>query len=396
MLVRAVVFTVTCIGAFGSDAMAERPRERERSPLERLRDRDAPLRWRRSRREFLPQELQVKPLEEVLDGEPLDSEIPIPAGWKSVGSESEEVVEVTADADAESSVSSPQLETPGAEASPPSNPASNARPYPVAESALTVPRSIVENATTGASPTIQEVKESDVIVEREDSLLTPVPDPYLDEVPIPPNSLIESDTPRIAESFPLLNDDETGQTLMLPALPAEDGIKVASVPKDGKTVGGSIVDGDNLDVFRSIKEIEPYFDYSPIQKSGDQTQQRYPKVEELPPEGSTDRMFADMFYHWHASNLHHNPLYFEDVSLERYGHAYPPLVQPFVSVGKAGLQLAGLPYQMALSPVHNEEYVLGYYRPGDPAPHLRYRIPYNKKAAITASAAYTGLIFLFP
>ena len=36
---------------------------------------------------------------------------------------------------------------------------------------------------------------------------------------------------------------------------------------------------------------------------------------------------------WKASNLCHNPLYFEDVNLERYGHTRGPLLEPLVPVG---------------------------------------------------------------
>lgn len=386
------------MGAFGSDAMAERPRERDRSPLEKLRDRDAPLRWRRSRREFLPQELQVKPLEEVLNGEPLESEIPIPSGWTPVdendATTSEDIVESVSDA--ESTVSAPKLVTP--------EPGPAARPFPMEDVVESVPQSIVESVVKNATISNQKpieptfvAEETAVADQSENPSLTPIPNPYLDIVPMPAHSLIESEEPRITESFPVEAQRQPGKSLLLPGLPAEDGVQVAQVPKPGVTLG---MKEEAIDVFRPITQIEPFFDYSPTSSSkktmANAKEPRFPEVVNLPEQGTTDRMYADMHYHWHASNLHHNPLYFEDVSLERYGHAYPPAIQPFVSVGKAGLQLVGMPYQLALNPVWNEEYVLGYYRPGDPAPHLRYRVPFNKKAAFTATAAYTGLMFLFP
>ncbi|MDB4731193.1 hypothetical protein OAF74_00010 [bacterium] len=155
-----------------------------------------------------------------------------------------------------------------------------------------------------------------------------------------------------------------------------------------------------LPLLRSISDIEPYHDYVPVKNRKNTSQMikpinaEGPKYLPLPANGSLEAHNAPTYYHWMASNLTHDPLYFEDVSLERYGHTYP--LQPFVSISKFGLQVIGLPYQMALNPVDCEQYALGYYRPGDCAPFLRYRIPYNKTAATTAAGVYTGLIFLIP
>lgn len=99
---------------------------------------------------------------------------------------------------------------------------------------------------------------------------------------------------------------------------------------------------------------------------------------------------------WEASNLFHNPLYFEDAQLERYGHTYHHCVQPFVSVGKFGAQLLGLPYQMSIDPMWRKRYVLGWYRPGDCVPHLHYQVPLNAKAAAVQGGVTTGLFFLIP
>ncbi len=154
-------------------------------------------------------------------------------------------------------------------------------------------------------------------------------------------------------------------------------------------------------VLRDISEIQPFYDYRPAKAIGEQAgfssgqERTEPTYLNLPHSGELERNFPPTYYHWMASNLTHDPLYFEDVSLERYGHTYP-YAQPFVSVSKFGLQVVGLPYQMALNPVNSEQYALGNYRPGDCPPHLRYRIPFNKKAAATAAGFYTGLIFLIP
>jgi hypothetical protein len=99
---------------------------------------------------------------------------------------------------------------------------------------------------------------------------------------------------------------------------------------------------------------------------------------------------------WAPSNMWYYPLYFEDPALERYGHSYHPLVQPFASTGRFATQLAGLPYQMALHPVCSKEYPLGYYRPGEPAPKKFYQIPFNEEATLLEVATIAGLILIIP
>ena len=160
---------------------------------------------------------------------------------------------------------------------------------------------------------------------------------------------------------------------------------------------------------RPISEIEPFRDYSPDGKDacqilcprpGDCEEDGdfiCPPPYDFAPEGSTERLFPHLDYYWVASDLYHNPLYFEDPTLERYGHVHcHELLQPLDSMGRFGIRLLGLPYQMALDPVCRRSYALGWYRPGEPAPKLYYQIPWNAKAAATATGVYTGLIFLIP
>lgn len=99
---------------------------------------------------------------------------------------------------------------------------------------------------------------------------------------------------------------------------------------------------------------------------------------------------------WAPSNFWHYPLYFEDPALERYGHTYHPIVQPFASTGRFATQLVGLPYQMALHPVCEKQYALGYYRPGEYAPKKMYQIPFNEEATLVQAAAIAGLILVIP
>lgn len=168
-------------------------------------------------------------------------------------------------------------------------------------------------------------------------------------------------------------------------------------------------DAPTRGVLRPITEINPFFDYDP--DGGDPCEHLCPvptaicetedvlcpAVEPLPVSKPAERYFAHMHYFWAASDVYYNPLYFEDPALERYGHVHiHDAVQPFVSVARFGGQLIGLPYQMALAPVHDRVYPLGYYRPGDPAPKLIYQPPLNARAATTAAGVYTGFFLLVP
>ena len=155
----------------------------------------------------------------------------------------------------------------------------------------------------------------------------------------------------------------------------------------------------DLPELRPLQEIRPYYDYFPIGSelyAAGGTGSKEPPEKLLPQEGSLDRVFGGTNFMWTASNLYHNPLYFEDPELERYGHDHG-FLQPAASIAKFGVQLVGLPYQMALDPPCSREYVLGWYRPNEVCtPKKKSRIPFNAKAAATAAGAYTGLIFIFP
>jgi hypothetical protein len=107
------------------------------------------------------------------------------------------------------------------------------------------------------------------------------------------------------------------------------------------------------------------------------------------------RPFAEICYCWEASNTFHYPIYFEDVSLERYGHSRHFLIQPFFSASYAAVQFVGLPYQMTIDQVRKKRYTLGWYRPGTYVPHRYHQVPWNTQAALTELGVVTGAYFLF-
>lgn len=109
-----------------------------------------------------------------------------------------------------------------------------------------------------------------------------------------------------------------------------------------------------------------------------------------------DHKLAARQFEWRSSGLFHRPLYFEDVMLERHGHARHPLVQPWASGTRFFLTFPILAYKMQLDPVHKEISALGHYRPGSPAPHVLQRPRFRWDAAVVEAGVMTGLIFLVP
>ena len=103
-----------------------------------------------------------------------------------------------------------------------------------------------------------------------------------------------------------------------------------------------------------------------------------------------------MTYSWVAPGLSHNPLYTEDVALERYGWSYRPVVQPFVSGVHFLADVALLPYQAGLDCPSDVQCNLGYRRPGNCAPQVKKHLPWSWKGAALQGGAVVGVSALFP
>jgi hypothetical protein len=176
------------------------------------------------------------------------------------------------------------------------------------------------------------------------------------------------------------------------SVPMNDAVGVDSVESAYQKVDA---DPRNL---KSIRDIQPFHDYQPGTHIEQDLDPEFvaPAEVELGEVSDGARNYEAILYQWQASNLHHTPLYFQDPGLERYGHVHHELVQPFVSVGKFGLQLIGLPYQMTIDPVCKKQYALGWYSPGECAPKQTHQIPWNSTAALNEAAVVTGLTFAIP
>jgi hypothetical protein len=108
--------------------------------------------------------------------------------------------------------------------------------------------------------------------------------------------------------------------------------------------------------------------------------------------------WATTAYCWEAPALCHNPLYFEETNLERYGYSYryARVFQPVVSGAQFFATVPLLPYRLAAEPPCDCEYTLGLYRPGSPAPFQPYYPPLSAKGGLAEAGAAVGLILLIP
>jgi hypothetical protein len=108
------------------------------------------------------------------------------------------------------------------------------------------------------------------------------------------------------------------------------------------------------------------------------------------------RSWVPSTYTWKAAATCHKPLYFEDVALERYGHSWGPILQPAASAAHFFGTLPVLPYKMGLHPPCECIYTLGYYRPGNCAPHLLDPLPISGRAAMWEAGAWVAGVAIIP
>ncbi|MCH8047523.1 MAG: hypothetical protein IID44_27830 [Planctomycetes bacterium] len=121
-----------------------------------------------------------------------------------------------------------------------------------------------------------------------------------------------------------------------------------------------------------------------------------PTTHQQPQVEFASRNWAPIDYTWTASALCHNPLYFEQVQVERYGHSLGPYLQPIASAAHFFLTVPALPYMMGVDPPNECVYALGYYRPGSCAPYMIPPLPISLRGAVYQGGIVTGLAFLLP
>jgi len=76
---------------------------------------------------------------------------------------------------------------------------------------------------------------------------------------------------------------------------------------------------------------------------------------------------------WEAPDIRYQPLFFEDVALERYGQTLPDYRQSVRSAIHFGTAFTGLSLQLLETPSRSCDYSLGYCRPGSYVPQTTQR-----------------------
>ena len=117
-------------------------------------------------------------------------------------------------------------------------------------------------------------------------------------------------------------------------------------------------------------------------------------ISEGPPEFGHSRDWKALSYAWEAPVARHQPLYFEDPELERYGNEFC-LLQPVVSGTRFYLTFATMPYQMSIpnNAWFDVKYDLGHDRPGNCVPYSIHTLPVDWTAGLSASGIIAGIAF---
>jgi len=127
----------------------------------------------------------------------------------------------------------------------------------------------------------------------------------------------------------------------------------------------------------------------------DGAEQKFTSIEPRTHTPGTHRPWNGTTYHWNASLLNHQPLYFEDVNLARHGFSNG-FWQPAISGAKFFATLPALPYLMTANPPSTTRYTLGETRPGNHACYIHQSPPLDLDAAAVEGAVITGLFFIIP
>lgn len=83
--------------------------------------------------------------------------------------------------------------------------------------------------------------------------------------------------------------------------------------------------------------------------------------------------FSQKTFAWAAPEIRYQPLFFEDVALERYGQTKGLYRQPIASSIRFLANAALLPYTSLHDPIDSCDYPLGYCRPGDSVSCVKQR-----------------------
>ncbi|MCY2976149.1 MAG: hypothetical protein NTW52_15950 [Planctomycetota bacterium] len=112
--------------------------------------------------------------------------------------------------------------------------------------------------------------------------------------------------------------------------------------------------------------------------------------------GDHNSIWAGSTYTWAAPNFYSQPLYFEQVNLERYDSQIALCLRPAVSYAQFLGSIPVLPYKIGGQPIHSRAYALGHWRPGTSTPHQIHWGPCTSRGLLYQGVAVTGAMFFFP
>ena len=231
--------------------------------------------------------------------------------------------------------------------------------------------------------------------------------------PIQPSSATDSESPRIAQApstsdaiRDTINPDRRPQptsNMPVPSLGANTAPSLSTtfsdpttrengIPLPGTQTSRQVLaecrDPRDPKLFRPMQELTVKIDF-PIDLS---------ELNMCPINVGTyqERNWVPICFQYNASALCHKAAYFEDISVERYGHSWGPFLQPVISAGKFYLSVVFLPYKMGLTPPQECVYAIGYYRPGSCAPHMIDPLPISVRAGLMEAGTVVGLSYLIP
>jgi len=290
----------------------------------------------------------------------------------------------------------PVVATRGEKAAPP-----NQLKWRKARPAAGLPSSAVKRADFGDEPTgpsmIVLTSATAPVKEK------PSENPILGDEPSPKLRLLAVDDE--GELVPIASDDEPeaddapsdDSSNELPALRSRRPVQPTEIDDDGpdSSFGDEFAMGPTTPEPKcpTVKDLKPIDE---ITNKIDPEPGNFPQECPLGGDPYEPRNFATTDFTWKASALCHKPLYFEQPQMERYGHTFGPVIQPFFSGAHFFVSVVALPYKMGVEPPLECVYALGWYRPGSCAPRTLGPVPISFRGALSQLGISTGLTYLFP
>jgi hypothetical protein len=115
------------------------------------------------------------------------------------------------------------------------------------------------------------------------------------------------------------------------------------------------------------------------------------------PSQPTAKFVALTDFHWQPVNFFHQPLYFDDAPLERYGQSLCPHVQPAISGARFFLTFPAIPYKIGVDHTHDCVTTLGKYRAGSCAPCVKEVLPRGDlDGALLTTGTALVMVFCLP